>query len=80
MKRKLFALALCAILTLSGFVAYVPDATAADAGATAYTFGDPDAPVRDLALEAKQRKKAKKKPSYSREQEQREKFARRRSA
>lgn len=74
--KKLLSLALCLTLTLSAFGAFAPDATATNASNTVYTFGDPNGPWRDLAKEAEQRKKDKKKTSLKREQEQREKFAR----
>lgn len=75
MKKKLLALALCLTLALSLFGSFASDAEAAP-GNTVYTFGDTSGPFRDLAKEAEQRKKDKKKASLGSEQEQREKFAR----
>lgn len=62
---KIASLALCLTLTASAFGAFVPDARAANASPTVYTFGDPNGPFRDLAKEheeeVKQREKARKK-------------------
>ena len=80
MKKKFLTLVLCATLTLSILGAFVPDAEAANASGTVYTFGNAEGPWRDLYAEhqkeAEQRKKDKKKTSTGTEQERREKFAR----
>lgn len=76
MKRRLLSLALCLTLAVSVFGPFVPDAVAADMPRTVYTFGSTEGPYRDLAEEAVQRAKAKKKrPISDRDREQKEKAA-----
>ena len=64
MLQRVVSLALCLTLAASACGAFSP-AYAAGAGQTVYTFGDTNAPFRDLAKEheeeVKQREKARKK-------------------